>query len=90
MSTDTKFKATYEDGTKIKEGDRVRLRGNIERYPHFIVEEGSVGTVEVSPDDINDPFIVKMDEEINDPDNIIMWMYDDLNTLDEDIERIND
>lgn len=70
-------------------GARVRTTRELDRYPHFIVEAGSVGTVV----DVGDPtlFAVKLDDEVPGADdwgNEVHWSngdspHDDLELVDE-------
>lgn len=48
--------------TTFQEGSRVRLKQDIERFPHFFVPAGATGTVSCADDDAT--FWVRMDEHI--------------------------
>lgn len=62
-------------------GDRIRLRREVSKYPHFIAEAGLTGTVtESSADDISGLISVRMDEPLAGAeawDNEILWGADD-------------
>lgn len=64
----------------MQEGDRVRLRRDVERYPHFTVPEGQTGTVVEASDEL---IAVRLDEPVEGAeewDNQLRWypdMYDD-------------
>ena len=58
-------------------GARVRLTANVDRYPHFIAEEGSRGTVAC---DDNDMYSVRMDltiEGCEEWHNEVCWYQHD-------------
>jgi len=69
-------------------GTRVRLRHDVDRYPHFRARAGMTGTVvTVGPD----PVVVRMDEYLEgceEWDNAILWSNDD-DPMD-DLEVVND
>lgn len=46
----------------FEEGKRVRLRHDVDRYPHFIAPKGAVGTIVTAKRDI---FAVKLDETLS-------------------------
>ncbi len=57
----------------LQEGDRVRLTQVVERYPHFVVEAGTVGTVTYTDDAV---LGVTLDDKIDGAEewsNEIMW-----------------
>lgn len=66
----------------IAEGRRVRLRHDVSRFPHFIVDKGAEGVVvDIHPDWVR----VLMDKHIpgaEDWDNELIW-FDDMNILDD-------
>ena len=67
-------------------GSRIRLRHDIDRFPHFIARKGSTGVVTRSDDDL---FSVKMDEHIDGAEewgNEVMWTDDFLGEADGDVE----
>jgi hypothetical protein len=86
---------------RLTPGTRVRLRRDVERYPHFIAPAGALGTV-LDPGEViypEDLFLVRMDETIagaEEWDNAIMWwgeMIIDGNLdrmLAEDLERVEE
>jgi hypothetical protein len=58
-------------------GTKVRLRHDVDRYPHFIAPKGATGTVTKVDDEV---LIVSMDQPISgaeDWDNEVHW-FDDL------------
>lgn len=60
----------------FKIGDRVRLRHDVDRYPHFIAPADGTGVVESISEDV---FSVQMDEFIEgaeDWENCVWWMAD--------------
>jgi hypothetical protein len=74
----------------FKVGDRVRLKQDAERYPLFIAPLGMVGTVH----HVERTFVdVKMDEKVPGAytdfwDNCIQFSDDDLDNLNDLLERI--
>lgn len=57
-------------------GDRVRLKYGVDRFPHFRVEAGAVGTIVAVGRSNHDEFRVRMDNKIvgcEDWDNEIVW-----------------
>lgn len=75
----------------ITEGDRVRLRRDVERYPHFIAPAGALGTVV----DIGDPAIysVRLDEPVagaEDWSNEVHWQLDTGEEPGDDLELVDD
>lgn len=69
-----------------KEGTRVRLTKDVERYPHFTARKGAKGTVTESGDGT---VMVLMDEPIKgceDWDNEVIWSAD-LATIEEFYEQ---
>jgi len=57
-------------------GARVRLRHDVDRYPHFIAPAGALGTVTT----IDDVYCVRMDDNIDgagDWDNEVLWSLTD-------------
>jgi len=78
----------------LQVGQRVRLRRNVERYPHFIAGAGLTGTVSY----VDAAMVgVKMDEHIDgceEWDNEVMWYaahvsmpgVDDFDGLEDDLE----
>lgn len=64
----------------LKMGDRVRLRRDVERYPHFIARAGMTGTVVIAD---HDTIAVRMDEHLDgceEWDNEVIWS-DDMDLL---------
>lgn len=64
---------------KLTVGQRIRLSVDVERYPHFIAKEGSVGTVSFV-DEKRKQINVKMDEQIEgceEWNNEIIWDGED-------------
>jgi hypothetical protein len=58
-------------------GTRVRLSNPVDRYPHFIAEAGSLGTVASSDADV---LAVELDEPLagaEDWDNQVLWSLRD-------------
>ena len=60
-------------------GTRVRLRHDIDRYPHFIAPAGSLGTVVCN----DNPYVFSVQLDLNlagaeDWDNCVQWANDDL------------
>lgn len=58
-------------------GARVRLRDDVERYPHFVADAGMAGTVTTSDRDV---VTVRMDDALQGAeewDNEIVWSVDD-------------
>lgn len=67
-------------------GTKVRLKRNVERYPHFIAKKGSTGVVTSSDED---NLWVKMDEHLDGAeewDNEIQWFDDFLHDVTDDLE----
>lgn len=57
----------------MKEGTRVRLTRDVERYPHFVAPEGAEGTITKSQVDL---VAVRLDERLDGAeewDNEIQW-----------------
>ena len=76
--------ADYPEPPKV--GDRIRLRREVNKYPHFIAERGATGTVvESAADEICGLIVVKMDAHLpgaEDWDNCVYWTADDDEALD--------
>lgn len=70
-----------------KEGQRIRLVRDVDRYPHFIAEKGMTGTVvESSP---VSGICVRMDGTLpncEEWDNCVVWYEDDILFAADDIE----
>jgi hypothetical protein len=67
---------------------RVRLRHDVDRYPHFLARAGATGTV-TTDDDV---FTVRMDEHIDGAeewDNEIVWSPRDGDRPNDDVEMID-
>lgn len=67
-----RYRSTYGEGA------RVRLRRDVERYPHFSVPAGSTGIVTNS---VEDAVAVKMDSHVpgcEEWDNEIVWTVEDV------------
>jgi hypothetical protein len=62
-------------------GTRVRLRHAVDRFPHFLVEAGALGTVSHTPGgDPSGTLCVRMDEHVagaEDWENEIVWSVGD-------------
>jgi len=64
------------DGSLPEVGQRAKLGRIVERFPHFWISAGAVGTITVSTDDL---IALKMDEKISGAeewDNEIWWTAD--------------
>jgi hypothetical protein len=77
----------------MKEGQRVRLTMDVERYPFFIARKGEIGTLVVAHDEgKNDrQFAVKMDnklESCEEWDNCIIWDGDDCDYFADQVEAM--
>ncbi len=71
-----------------KVGARVRLRQDVDRYPHFIAREGSTGVVSHSDDE---NFWVKLDDHLDGAeewDNEVQWFGDFLRDVNDDLEVV--
>lgn len=72
--------------TQLTPGDRVRLRHDVDRYPHFLAAGGSLGTVTSADQDV---VCVRMDDFIagaEDWDNEIVWSLRDGDDVLRDVE----
>jgi hypothetical protein len=77
---------------KLPKGTRVRLVGPVERFPHFVADEGLTGVVVRNN---NDSFSVRMDQPIDGAeewDNCIEWTapYEEAHDPREDLEVVKD
>jgi hypothetical protein len=64
-------------GIEYKEGMRLRLRHDVERYPHFIAPAGAVGTVTCVDSDV---LCLRLDEHLpgaEEWDNEVVWSIRD-------------
>lgn len=76
-----------------KIGDRIRLRHDVDRYPHFVAKEGAYGTVTEVEFDSNDwgNISAKMDDHLDsceEWDNSICWNSDMANDPNEPLAEI--
>lgn len=80
----------------MDEGTRVRLKRDVDRYPHFVAPEGAEGTVTKNWDDL---IAVKLDEDLDGADewdNEVQWydgMYANENfreVFQEDVEALEE
>lgn len=80
----------------MNEGTRVRLRRDVDRYPHFVAPQGAEGTVTKNGDDF---LAVKLDEPLDGAeewDNEVQWyegMFTDADYRDvfrKDVEVIDE
>ena len=71
------------------EGARVRLRRNVERFPHFIAPAGAAGVVSFVGAGPGGSVCVKLDAPLagaEEWDNEVVWTEDDLAALASDLE----
>lgn len=69
-------------------GTRVRMRRDIDRYPHFMVAAGETGTVVTSDDQ---SFGVKMDQHIvgcEEWENEVIWQEWEFDEICDDVEIV--
>jgi hypothetical protein len=82
--------AIHTARTELPEGTRVRLTESVERFPHFRVGAGGLGTV--TENDPANTLCVKMDDPIpgcEDWDNEIVWSQEDESDFDRPpLERV--
>lgn len=81
--------ATPEDSNfleRLAKGDRVALLRNVERGSSLFVRAGATGTVVQLPEGRSNCVLVKMDDPINDPDNIVQWAYESLDHIGQDLQ----
>ena len=91
----TKEKETMASGNapRIATGDRVRLTGDVERYPHFIAKKGMTGIVlDTDASDYPEAIAVKLDQHLDgceEWDNTLLWQEEEREYFTKQVEKIS-